>query len=321
MVVSPRCKCRLLSLRRCLTWVKLTMRENGKGWKSSGRRVAGLANPLADRRVLAVMDANLLQAKFNRIGARLKIAERPAHRARTTAGLVSLDVQADRRGEFFQIFQQPEAEISVLDVQPGDRHLLVLVRQNGEKPKFLCGHDERHWFVAAIPERASVGTVRQAREALKPAEVQIAQARQGLRARARGRRKNTAYVRQGEWFFIPAPGVVVDEKLVLRDEPLTRGNGGKPHWAEFCYRTGGESVHVCSGYPNGVTEEQYLRILADNMKAKGWGWRTMRRNPSVYVRGTVRHADHATITLQGWHQVLMNTETQAKAMRNVAFLD
>ena len=47
----------------------------------------------------------------------------------------------------------------------------------------------------------------------------------------------------------------------------------------------------------------------------------MRRNPGVYVRGSVRHADHKTIVLRGWHQVLMNTEGQALAMRNVAFLD
>jgi hypothetical protein len=109
--------------------------------------------------------------------------------------------------------------------------------------------------------------------------------------------------------------------VVLRDEPLSRGNGGKPHWAEFCYRTGGETVYVCSKYPNGVTEAEYRGILAGSPKAKGWGWRTMRRNPGVYVRGRVRHADHKTITLHGWHRVLMNTEGQSKAMKNVAFLD
>jgi len=47
----------------------------------------------------------------------------------------------------------------------------------------------------------------------------------------------------------------------------------------------------------------------------------MRRNASVNVRGRVRHADHKTIVLHGWHRVLMNTEGEAKAMRNVAFLD
>lgn len=268
------------------------------------------------------MDTNLLDNKFARIGARLKFADRPARRGRAE-GVVSLDVRTDRKGEFFEIVRPAgvEAEVAVLDVRSAERHLLLLVREGKEKSKFLCGHDERHWFVAGIPEKAPVGTVRQAREALKPPEVQAAQDRQGLRARARGRRKNAAYVRQGEWFFVPAGDMVVDEKLILREEPLARGNGGKPHWAELCYRTGGETVHVCNRYPNGVAEAQYRLILAGNAKARGWGWRVMRRNAGVYVRGRVRHPDHATITLHGWHRVLMNTEGESRAMRNVAFLD
>jgi len=101
------------------------------------------------------MDTNLLDIKFARIGARLKVADRPARRNRTS-GVISLDVQADRKGEFFEIIRQPgaEAEIAVLDVQPADRHLLLLVREGKDKSKFLCGHDERHWFVAGIPEAA-----------------------------------------------------------------------------------------------------------------------------------------------------------------------
>jgi hypothetical protein len=268
------------------------------------------------------MNTNLLDTKFARIGARLKVADRPSRRNRADA-VISLDVQADRKGEFFEIVRRPgtDAEVAVLDVQPADRHLLLLVREGQDKSKFLCGHDERHWFVAGIPESAPVGTVRQAKEALKPTEVHAAQARQRLTARARGRRKNAAYVRQGEWFFLPVADMAVNEKLVLRDEPLRRGTGGKPHWAEFCYRTGGEAVHVCPRYPNGVTQAQYEKILAGNPKARGWGWRTMRRNPGVYVKGRIRHPDHATITLHGWHRVVMNTEGQSKAMRNVAFLD
>ena len=266
------------------------------------------------------MNMNFLDAKFARIGARLKVADHPSRRPRTSG--FSLDVQSDRRGEFFEIVAAPgaEAEIAVLDVQPADRHLLLLVREGKDKSKFLCGHDERHWFVAGIPEAAPVGTVRQAKEALKPVEVLSAQARKRLRAEARNRRKNAAYRRQGEWFFLPVPDFAVDEKLVLPNEPLRRG-GGKPHWVDRCYRTGGETVYVCSRHPNGVTAAQHRSILAGNPKAKGWGWRTMQRNPGVYVRGRVRHADHATITLHGWHRVLMNTEGQSKAMKNVAFLD
>lgn len=63
------------------------------------------------------------------------------------------------------------------------------------------------------------------------------------------------------------------------------------------------------------------KIVSGNRNAKNWGWQTVQRNPGVYVRGRIRHPDHATITLHGWHQVVMNTENESRAMRNVAFLD
>jgi hypothetical protein len=269
------------------------------------------------------MDTTLLESKFDSIGARLKASDRPSRRYRNTGGAISLDVQTDRKGEFFELVNptSDRVEIAVIDLQPVDRHLLLLVRNNGEKEKFLCGHDERHWFVAAIPESAPVGTVRQAKEALKPKEVQSAQARKHLNGQARLRRKNSAFIRQGEWFFLPNPTITIDPKLVLKNEPLVRGNGGKPHWAEFCYPYGGELVYVCARYSTGVTPARYQQILSSNNKAKNWGWRAMRRNPAVYVRGRIRHPDHRTITLHGWHQVVMNTENEAKAMRHVAFLD
>jgi hypothetical protein len=137
-----------------------------------------------------MMDTVDLMRKFARIGARLKVADRPSRRFRPAAGALSLDVQADRDGEFFEVAppRGADPEVAVLDVRPADRHLLLMVREGGEKHKFLCGHDERHWFVAAVPEAAPVGTVRQAKEALKPAEVQVAQGRRGLRAGARDRR-------------------------------------------------------------------------------------------------------------------------------------
>jgi hypothetical protein len=269
------------------------------------------------------MDIDNLITKFARIGARLKIADRPPRRLGTASRAISLDIGEDRNGEFFEVMRQRETdpEVAVLDVQRADRHLLLLVREGSEKQKFLCGHDERHWFVAAVPESAPVGTVRQAKEALKPDEVQIAQDVQKIRANARNRRKNAAYRRQGEWFFVPVPGFRVKERLVLKNEALRRGNGGKPHWVEFCYRTGGETVYVCPRHPNGVSVKEYQRILAAKPRANAWGWLPMSRNAGVYVRGKVRHADHTTIGLRGWHRVLMNTEGESKAMRNIAFLD
>ena len=266
-------------------------------------------------------NVDLLEHKFAKIGARLKGAGDSARRFAPESGVV-LDVRSDREGEFFEVLGREggPAEVEVLDVQPRDRHLLLLVRREAGKQKFLCGHDERHWFVAAIPESAPVGTVRAAKEALKPPEVREAQARQGLDARRGNRRKNAANRRQGEWFFLPAPGLQVDPKLVLRGEPIRRG-GGKAHWCENLYRTGGRSVHVCRRHPNGVDGATYRRILMDDPDARSWDWRIMVRDAQVYARGRISHPDHRTITLHGWHRVVMNTETQAVAMRNVAFLD
>ncbi len=258
--------------------------------------------------------------KFEKMGARAKVHEAVNNRRWNNAvavGGVRLNVLSDNGGEYFDIAVNGDPEVSILDVQPKDRHLLLLARNGKEKSKFLCGHDERHWFVAAIPESAPVGTVRQAKEALKPTEIQTRQV--GLNKKERNKRKNAAYIRQGEWFFIPAD-IKADENLILKNEPITRGNGGKPHMAQYCYRSGGTTVYVNRAYPNGVDEKTYKKLIADK-KESAIGWRVMKRDASVYVKGTIRHADHATITLNGWHRVVMNTETKAAAMRHVAFLD
>jgi hypothetical protein len=259
---------------------------------------------------------NGLLEKFEKMGARAKLHHGGGLNRGVNAGNVRLNVLKDGEGEFFDIalIGNDSPELSILDVQPKDRHLLLLAKSGKEKSKFLCGHDERHWFVAAIPEKAAVGTVKQAKEALKPTEVQNRQV--GLNKDKRNKRKNSAYIRQGEWFFIPA-NINPDKMLILKNEPIRRGRG-KPHMAEFCYRAGGETVYVSFEYPNGVNEVTYKRLLKEGKKL---GWRTMKRDATVYVKGTIRHADHKTINLVGWHRVVMNTETQAAAMRNVAFLD
>jgi len=241
------------------------------------------------------MNCELLKTRFARMGARLKLQERAAR---------------DRRGG--------TANLAV-DVQPAERHLLLLAEEGSQKLKFLCGHDERQWFVAAVPDQAA--TVSTAREALKPAEVRQAQARRQIKTEDRKRRKTDAYVRQGEWFFLPAPDVRVEEWLILHNEPLSRGAGSKPHNAEFCYRSGGQTVYVCNRHPAGLDEAAYNRLLEARPGARNWNWQVMRRDPQVYVKGRISHADHKTILLPFWHRVLMNTEHRAAGMQNVAFLD
>jgi hypothetical protein len=271
------------------------------------------------------MDTTLLEKQFARMGARLKVNVRASTRHFRFDGF-AVDIRKDGHGPFFDVLLGPdvEREVEVLDVQPGQRHLLLLIREphgrREEKHKFLCGHDERDWFAAAVPEASGVATVRTAMEALKPPEVLTAQARQGLKVRHRNRRHNKAFIRQGEWFFIPEPDLVVDPKLVLHSEPLARGHG-KPHWAEFLHRSGGVNVYVCFEFPQGISESAYRRVIAENPAKKRLPWRVMRRDAAVYVQGKIRHPDHKTVKLNGWHRVVPNTESQASSMRHLAFLD
>ena len=273
------------------------------------------------------MDANLIQTKFERLGARATIRPLVRNRWRPAPGPVVIDIGHDQHGEFFDIQAEDQADVEVLDVQPRDRHLLLMVRRAAErlhepdiKDKFLCGHDERHWFVAGVPERAPVSTVVTAKEALKPDAVRAREQGKKGKRKKRLRRNTDVFIRQGEWFFIPAPDVRINEKLILTNEPIQRGRG-KPHMCDELYRRGGTTVYVCGNYPNGLSTEDYQRLLKANPDAAKWYWRQMRRNPVVYVRGKIRHPDHATIRLDVWHRVEMNTENRSRAMASVAFLD
>lgn len=274
-----------------------------------------------------------LEKHFEKIGAKLKIVEVAAPSVRNIrfgrlieAGRevkpVEIDIVNEAGSEVFEIRLraniQDNLDLSVLEVKAKDRHLVLLAREVDSqgnavnKEHFLCGHDERHLFVASV---AGVSTVDQAKESLKPRL--ITRQEVGMKPKKRNRRKTKHFKRQGEWFFIPS-SIEPDEKLVIRSEPLSRGAGSKPHMAQFCYRSGGEVVKVCSLYPNGVTLAQYRNLIKSRPKLKHQAWVDMRRNAAVYVKGKIRHADHATITLNQWHMVLMNTEQRSES---VAFLD
>jgi hypothetical protein len=252
-----------------------------------------------------------IERRFAAIGARMRVARAPN-------GGPEIDVEMDRSGERFvlRVAGLRDLTVEVVHADTVDRALLLLVRDGGEKSRFLCGFDERHWFVAAIPESArGVASVEAAKDALQPAAVREAVARR--RPKDRFRRRNAAYVRQGEWFFLPAWGLEVEPWELLRNEPLTRGFG-KRHILEQAFRRGGETVYVNDAYPTGLT---YGELIALPESERRRGFDEMVRDPELYAKGAVRHPDHATIVLHGWHRVLMNTEQEARAMRHVAFLD
>ena len=259
----------------------------------------------------------MLQTMFGRMGARVRVRElSPPNRQ------IGVDIGTDKRGEYFDIgvSSTNPTEYQVIDIRPEARHLLLMARMEDEKQKFLCGHDERHWFVCAVPG-ASVSSVKAAMEALQPQEVRTSIKRRVKRVKNRLRRRNAAFVRQGEWFFIPAPDLTINEKLTRKNEPISRGDGGKPHMCQYMYRTGGTVVYVCHKHPRGVGFAKYQQILAKNQYAKHWNWWTQLANPNVYVRGRISHPDHKTVVLNDWHRVVMNTERNAPGSHSVVFLD
>jgi hypothetical protein len=271
-----------------------------------------------------MVDVSVISRAFEEIGARARVdvVERPGRDERA----VVVDVKKDRKGEYFDIRIRAAVELLVLDEQPADRHLLLMARDPANpKAKFLCGHDERHWFTAAIPENSRVSTVVGTKQALKPKELVQLESAQGVRAkelhkRRRRLKRGGKIIRQGEFMFVPEPDFQPSVDAVLKNEVLARG--GNPHRAQYLYREGGTVVYLHWHYPNGLQRKQYEDLLRQNPAAKRWSWRVLVRDPIVRVKGRITHPQHATVELGNvWHRVLLNTENKAKAARNVAFID
>ena len=78
------------------------------------------------------------------------------------------------------------------------------------------------------------------------------------------------------------------------------------------------TVYVNHSHPNGLTVTEYEALVKKSPEVAKRPWTVMRRDAGVYVRGTVKHPDHSTIFLNGWHQVSLSNET---SNRFNAFLD
>lgn len=188
-----------------------------------------------------------------------------------------------------------ENKVQILNTDPDLRQLVLLVKEPGGKfttkeydrqkrklvnrthtispqtRRFLVGFDERDLFMAQLPAAARITTVQQAHEVLRTP---------GLPEKVK---------RQGEWFFYPA---TEDEKadihkmrLVIKKKHPIEGPGrGKPH-----------------------TADEYIELLGKEIITRNF--RSVRGAiEKMFVRGKVRHLDHATIEFSDWHRVVRNTE-------------
>jgi hypothetical protein len=156
-----------------------------------------------------------------------------------------------------------------------DKHS-VWTRQytTGRARHFLCGMDEAHLFIALLPDAAR--SVAAAHATLRDALVDELE-----------EHAPAPTVRQGEWFFVALPDDEAREVAYLARKVLrvTRRVG----IAEAARITRVGRPHV-----------------ADEVLVLGGAY--ARGDERVYVRGAVRHPDHATIVFDDWRRVIANRE-------------
>lgn len=141
---------------------------------------------------------------------------------------------------------------------------------------------KRNFYLAQLPEGVTPTTVDEALELLKP---------EGL--------PESGWLRQGEWFFIPKPGLkpVVEGENVLVKESKISWNETKP------------------GVPIISADAKEARDQLDRVE-----WGRMRRhratrmyiNGAVYVSGMVRDEEHSALKLgdgKTWFEVVRNRAT------------
>jgi len=290
------------------------------------------------------LDTLLIKEKFEKIGAGVRFSELTDLRINDDPSAVVIDVMNSKKGGIFDIKTRGRVDLSVPDIQAKDRHLLLMAKIFSEDRslgtnviKTLCGHDEREFFAAQVPGR-NLSNVFTAKQALKPELAVLSQKMHRVKTKHLHRRKNRGFVRQGEWFFVPAEGLNVNENMIQRPkggEPIVLAGeraGNKPHRAKEAYIKGGTRVYIARApgsekisrderrrLSTGLTEDQKAEFIKRYPKAKSWSWAPMTRNPELYVRGWIRHPDHKTIILRDWHRVAVNGEIRGG--HHVVFLD
>ena len=256
------------------------------------------------------MASHPLIERFARARLPLDLATAPLGRGAGLESIVQLDIRRARpRSERFVLWHgDPRNRVEVEGMDRDERQLVLMVHERRHrfevelnrwatfdptrvtrraghrrwisevtaerKRHFLLGMDEAHLFIARLP--AAVSTVRAAREALKGRAVRAAEAS-----------ASTDALRQGEWFFLPVSALELGQLDVIAqaaDAPISRHRGIAQ--AARWNRAGREH-------------------LADEILVL----ETSRPTPQgVFVRGRVRHPDHATIELRTWHRVYGNEE-------------
>jgi hypothetical protein len=175
------------------------------------------------------------------------------------------------------------------DVRVDSKRRVTITRKtSSQKRHFLCGVDERQLFICQLPK--AVSTVREAHRILKSTDVLFAEG------------KASKVIRQGEWFFLEP---TVEEKRAIEnglDSKLVNIEKKAPigPFASGQVR-GGRRVRQFGGNPHTADE-----LMVFSGKALEHGFPVRARD--LFVRGKVRHVDHATVEFKSWKKVIRNTE-------------
>jgi len=244
-----------------------------------------------------ILASHSLQAAFARAHVPLRITQAPFARGVAGHRVVQMDIgRGRRRGrpvEEIRLWPGEDAELRVLNTDPALQQLVLFVHEPERR------FTEKYWDVTSRkwltrirktnpqPRRFLVGMDERHLfiAELATRVTTVAQARRDLRPRAvdLAATQGSKIVRQGEWFFLPVNESELEEiEGALRLAGVRRRAqlraGGRPHVVR-------ELVNV--------------------------GVRT-------FVRGSVRHPDHATVHLRRWMRVECNTEVRGAAASEVS---
>lgn len=193
--------------------------------------------------------------------------------------LIVANVRQRGKKEFFEISIKETAIVRVLDTQ---NKYVLLMTEELVRPG-VSGRKRR--FLFGYDERRifisslaeeDVKTVKEAFESLKPVDVKDAEF-QGKKVK-----------RQGEWFFIPISKFIsCGNDCIMEKEPLNRL--GNPHVADVLVSR----------------KLEFPRYSGDRI-IRG----------EFYAKGSIRHGDHSTLHLKGWHLVARANEVDNQLYRD-----
>jgi hypothetical protein len=146
--------------------------------------------------------------------------------------------------------------------------------------------------------------IKEAFEKLRPAAVTVAMKKARVKTKNQMKRRNKGFVRQGEWFFVPVDFQINETTVIHKNEPISRP-GGSPHIIEELVRFGGNTIYIKGDTI--LTENDYKRLKKEN-RVNSLGFTQRVRGARVFARGKVKHRDHSTIELRGWHEVHLSNE-------------